>query len=75
MQNKIEDLIQLLYPNYFLKKDINKLKAIYTAGHIGGLLTAQKIVSEHFDKDDALTELGKVISKYNAEHPKNFQKN
>lgn len=43
-QQETEELVALLFPNYFLKRDIPKLQALYTAGYIKGLQMGKEIL-------------------------------
>ena len=40
---EVEDIISLLFPNHFLKRDLKKLEAIYVAGITKGLAIAKGI--------------------------------
>ena len=70
---KIKELIDSLYPNYFLDKDVPKLEIIYTAGYIDGLITASIIVDAFFDKDEAKDAIIEAINDHLAKPSKNFK--
>ena len=47
-EERLHELIGLLYPNYFLEKDFNKLKTIFIAGKVYGLQIASKVVDGNY---------------------------
>ena len=56
-EERLHELIGLLYPHYFLEKDFNKLKTIFIAGKVYGLQIASKVVDGNYDKDEAKGQL------------------
>ena len=47
-EERLHELIGLLYPHYFLEKDFNKLKTIFIAGKVYGLQIASKVVDGNY---------------------------
>lgn len=43
-QQETEELVALLYPNHFLKRDLPKLHALYVAGMTKGLQMGKEIL-------------------------------
>ena len=43
---EVEDIISLLFPNHFLKRDLKKLEAIYVAGIAKGIETARQTIEK-----------------------------
>ena len=43
---EVEDIISLLFPNHFLKRDLKKLEAIYVAGITKGLAVAKETIAK-----------------------------
>lgn len=75
-EERLHELIGLLYPNYFLEKDFNKLKAIFIAGKVYGLQIASKVVDGNFNKDEAKEELIELLERTVRAQPfKNFVEN
>lgn len=75
-EERLHELIGLLYPNYFLEKDFNKLKAIFIAGKVYGLQIASKVVDGNFHKDEAKEELIELLERtIGTQLLKNFIKN
>lgn len=72
-EERLHELIGLLYPHYFLEKDFNKLKAIFIAGKVYGLQIASKVVDCNYDKDEAKDELIELLERTVIAQPlKNF---
>ena len=72
-EERLHELIGLLYPNYFLEKDFNKLKTIFIAGKVYGLQIASKVVDGNYDKDEAKDELIELLEQtVRAQQLKNF---
>ena len=72
-EERLHELIRLLYPHYFLEKDFNKLKTIFIAGKVYGLQIASKVVDGNYDKDEAKDELIELIERtVEAKQLKNF---
>ena len=72
-EERLHELIRLLYPHYFLEKDFNKLKTIFIAGKVYGLQIASKVVDGNFHKDEAKDELIELIERtVEAKQLKNF---
>jgi len=46
-QQETEELVALLYPNHFLKRDLPKLQAIYVAGMMKGLQIGKEVMIKH----------------------------
>ena len=60
-EERLHELIGLLYPHYFLEKDFNKLKTIFIAGKVYGLQIASKVVDGNFHKGEAKDELIELL--------------
>ena len=72
-EERLHELIGLLYPNYFLEKDFNKLKTIFIAGKVYGLQIASKVVDGNYDKDEAKDELIELLERtVRVQQLKNF---
>lgn len=72
-EERLHELIGLLYPHYFLEKDFNKLKTIFIAGKVYGLQIASKVVDGNYDKDEAKDELIELLERtVKAQQLKNF---
>ena len=72
-EERLHELIGLLYPNYFLEKDFNKLKTIFIAGKVYGLQIASKVVDCNYDKDEAKDAIIEAINDHLAKPSKNFK--
>ena len=68
-EERLHELIGLLYPNYFLEKDFNKLKTIFIAGKVYGLQIASKVVDGNYHKDELIELLERTVK---AQQLKNF---
>ena len=74
-EERLHELIELLYPHYFLEKDFTKLKTIFIAGKVYGLQIASKVVDGNYDKDEAKDELIELLERTIKAQPlKNFIK-
>ena len=62
-EERLHELIGLLYPHYFLEKDFNKLKTIFIAGKVYGLQIASKVVDGNYHKDEAKDELIELLER------------
>ena len=72
-EERLHELIGLLYPNYFLEKDFNKLKTIFIAGKVYGLQIASNVVDGNYDKDEAKDELIELLERtVRVQQLKNF---
>ena len=72
-EERLHELIGLLYPHYFLEKDFNKLKTIFIAGKVYGLQIASKVVDSNYHKDEAKDELIELLERTVRAKPlKNF---
>ena len=72
-EERLHELIGLLYPHYFLEKDFNKLKTIFIAGKVYGIQIASKVIDGNYDKDEAKDELIELIERtVEAKQLKNF---
>lgn len=72
-EERLHELIGLLYPNYFLEKDFNKLKTIFIAGKVYGLQIASNVVDGNYHKDEAKDELIELLERtVRAQQLKNF---
>ena len=72
-EERLHELIGLLYPHYFLEKDFNKLKTIFIAGKVYGLQIASKVVDGNYDKDEAKDELIELLERtVRVQQLKNF---
>ena len=68
-EERLHELIGLLYPHYFLEKDFNKLKTIFIAGKVYGLKIASKVVDGNYHKDELIELLERTVK---AQPLKNF---
>ena len=72
-EERLHELIELLYPHYFLEKDFTKLKTIFIAGKVYGLQIASKVIDGNYHKDEAKDELIELIERtVESKQLKNF---
>lgn len=45
-QQEVEEIVSLMFPNQFLKRDLKKLEVIYIAGITKGLAVAKKTIAK-----------------------------
>ena len=62
-EERLHELIGLLYPHYFLEKDFNKLKTIFIALKFYVLQIASKVVDGNYDKGEAKDELIELLER------------
>ena len=62
-EERLHELIGLLYPHYFLEKDFNKLKTIFIAGKVYGIQIASKVIDGNNHKDEAKDELIELLGR------------
>ena len=62
-EERLHELIGLLYPHYFLEKDFNKLKTIFIAWKVYGWQIASKDMDGNYHKDEAKDELIELLER------------
>ena len=62
-EERLHELIGLLYHHYFLEKDFNKIKTILIEGKVYGLQIASKVVDGNYNKDEAKDELIELLER------------
>ena len=52
--NEVEEIVTLLFPNQFMKRDLHKLEVIFIAGYTKGLAVAKETIAK-CDKQKPIT--------------------
>ena len=45
-EKEVEEIVALMFPNQFLKRDLKKLEVIYIAGYTKGLAIAKETIAK-----------------------------
>lgn len=55
-EKEVEEIVALMFPNQFLKRDLKKLEVIYIAGFTKGLKVAKETIAK-CDKENQLLKI------------------